>query len=245
MVLRPRCIPVLLVKNGSLVKTVGFRNPRYVGDPVNSVRIFNEHEVDELMICDISASLLRSAPPLDLLSDLASECFMPLSYGGGLSSVREAKKVLEIGYEKVIVGTGALERQGLISEIAEQVGTQAVVVSIDVKTHWGRYVVLGRSGTLNTRRDPVDWAVTAESLGAGEIFLTSIDREGSWSGLDLSLVKQVVNAVSVPVVAHGGIGCWDNIDEAFDTTNVAAVGIGSFVVFQKQNMGVLVHYPSP
>jgi len=243
-VLRTRVIPVLLLRDESLVKTVRFGNFVYVGDPCNTVRIFNELEVDELMLLDISASPERRGPNLELLADIANECFMPMGYGGGLRSMDDASAVFAIGYEKVVINTAAHDRPQLVSEIAGQYGSQAVVVSIDVRVgFFGRATARTLSGRRNTERDPVEWAMEAERLGAGEILLTSIDREGSWQGFDLDLVRSVAEAVSIPVIAHGGAGQVAHIAEVVKGAKASAAALGSMVVFQKQGMGVLVNFP--
>jgi cyclase len=245
-VLRTRVIPALLLRNASLVKTVRFGPFTYVGDPCNTVRIFNELEVDELVVLDITATRERRAPNFALLADIANECFMPLGYGGGISCFADAQNVLRLGYEKVIVNTHAMENPPLITELADHFGSQAVIVSIDVRRSlWGRERVYSRSGTRSTHRDPVAWARQVESLGAGEILLTSIRREGTWNGFDLGLVKAVTDAVRVPVIAQGGAGSVDHIAQVVDLAGASAVALGSMVVFQKKGCGVLVNFPDP
>jgi cyclase len=245
-VLLTRVIPALLLRDASLVKTVRFGKFTYVGDPCNTVRIFNELEVDELVVLDIAATRERRKPNLALLADIANECFMPLGYGGGIRQFAEAQRILRLGFEKVIVNTHAEENPAFIRELADHFGSQAVIVSIDVKTDlWGRSRVHTNSGTRNTHRDPVAWAQEVESRGAGEILLTSIDHEGTWQGFDLSLVKAVTDAVRIPVIAHGGAGSLDDIARAVRTAGASAVALGSMVVFQKQGCGVLVNFPEP
>ncbi|MBL8344043.1 MAG: imidazole glycerol phosphate synthase subunit HisF [Rubrivivax sp.] len=244
--LRTRVIPALLVRDESLVKTVRFGKFTYVGDPCNTVRIFNELEVDELVFLDITATRQRRPPNLSLLADIANECFMPLGYGGGIQTFEHAQAILKLGFEKVIVNSGAVDNPGLITELAEHFGRQAVIVSIDVKRDLlGRQRVRTHSGTRNSGRDPVEWAQEAERLGAGEILLTSIDREGSWEGFDIELVKSVTSTVQVPVIAHGGGGTLAHVGEVVHRAGASAVALGSMVVFQKRGMGVLVNFPSP
>lgn len=243
-VLRTRIIPALLLRNESLVKTVRFGKFTYVGDPANTVRIFNELEVDELLILDITASREERSPNLKVLADIADECFMPLGYGGGVCSLDQAKAVFDIGFEKIAINTHASEDPGLIGEIAARYGSQAVIASIDVKTAlFGGQTVRILGGKRNTGRDPVAWGKEAESMGAGEILLTSIDREGTWEGFDLDLVKRVTDAVSIPVIAHGGAGSIDHIRQVVKEAHASAVALGSMVVFQKKGMGVLVGFP--
>ena len=244
--LRTRVIPALLLRDASLVKTVRFGRFTYVGDPCNTVRIFNELEVDELVLLDITATRERRPPNLALLADIANECFMPLGYGGGISCLADAQNVLRLGYEKVIVNTHAAENPSLITQLADHFGSQAVIVSIDVgRGPWGRERVYARCGRRNTHRDPVAWAREVESLGAGEILLTSIRREGTWDGFDLGLVKAVTTAVRIPVIAHGGAGSVDDIAQVVEQAGASAVALGSMVVFQKKGCGVLVNFPDP
>lgn len=241
--IRARVIPVLLLRHESLVKTQRFGRFSYIGDPCNTVRIFNELEVDELVLLDIAASVNGEGPNYGLLKDVANECFMPLAYGGGIDSLEKAKRVFDIGYEKIVINTAALARPALISEIASQYGSQALVASIDVKKgFFGGWGVRSKGGRKVAHKDPVAWAKDVECLGAGEILLTSIDREGAWSGFDLDLVKAVSDAVSVPVIAHGGASSVEDIGAAVKA-HASAVALGSMVVFQKKGMGVLVNFP--
>ena len=242
--IRTRVIPALLLHNESLVKTIRFKNPTYVGDPANTVRIFNELEVDELLFLDITASKEKRAPNLKVLSDIANECFMPLGYGGGISSLDDAKSVFGIGFEKIIINSQALENPQLITDIAKHYGSQAVIVSIDTKKNFlGSQFVHTFGGKKKSRFDPITWAKTAQSMGAGEILLTSIDNEGCWDGFDLQLVKQVSDVVDIPVIAHGGAGSKDHITSVVKDANASAVALGSMVVFQKKGLGVLISFP--
>lgn len=242
--LQTRVIPCLLLIDDGLFKTVRFSNPSYIGDPVNTVRIFNELEVDEICFLDIRATRDKKPLQLELLHHISDECFCPLSYGGGIDSLAKAQQVFSIGFEKVIINTAAYRNPQLITEIARQYGNQAVVVSMDVKKNvWGKYKVWVNGGTEKTDQDPVSWAKQMEKLGAGELLLTSIDREGSWSGLDTALIRQVADAVSIPVVAQGGAGEVAHIAEAVHQGAASAVALGSMVVYQKKGMGVLVNFP--
>lgn len=244
--LRTRVIPALLLRDESLVKTVRFGKFTYVGDPCNTVRIFNELEVDELIFLDITASRQGRGPNLKLLADIANECFMPLGYGGGIRTLSDAKAVFDIGFEKVAINTQASVNPSLITDIAKQYGSQAVVASIDVKTGLlGARTVHTNGGRHNTHRDPITWAKVVEQLGAGEILLTSINREGTWQGFDVDLVSQVSASVSIPVVAHGGAGSLQDIGDVVSRGHASAVALGSMVVFQKKGMGVLVNFPEP
>ena len=242
--LRTRVIPALLLRKDSLVKTVNFDKFSYVGDPANTVRIFNELEVDELLFMDITASIEQRRANLKVLADIANECFMPLGYGGGIDSLDKAKDVFNIGFEKVLVNTHAIYNPSLISDIANHYGSQAVIASIDYKTgFFGKKTVHAYGGKRNTGYDPVEWAKEVENLGAGEIMLTSIDLEGTWEGFDIDLVGSVTESVSIPVIAHGGAGTVEHISQVAKLANASAVALGSMVVFQKKGMGVLVNFP--
>lgn len=242
--LRTRIVPVLLLRGESLVKTVRFGRFTYIGDPCNTVRIFNELEVDELIILDTTATTEGRSPNLQLLRDIANECFMPLAYGGGIRSLADARQIFGVGFEKISLNASAVETPNLIGEISETFGSQAVIASIDVRVGLaGRGEVVTRGGKTRTGLDPVIWAEKVEARGAGEILLTSVNREGTWSGFDVDLVKRVSDAVSIPVIAHGGAGKVDHIGEVVNDAGASAVALGSMVVFQKKGMGVLVNFP--
>ena len=242
--LRTRIIPVLLLRNESLVKTVRFGKFTYVGDPCNTLRIFNELEVDELLFLDITATIQRRGPNLKVLTDIANECFMPLGYGGGVRTLDQAKSIFDIGFEKVAINSFAAERPKFISEIAKHYGNQAVIASIDVKKgFFGKNLVRTCSGRSSTKLEPVAWAKELESRGAGEILLTSIDQEGTWDGFYFELVKNITDAVNIPVIAHGGAGSLRDIGQVVQVAGASAVALGSMVVFQKKGMGVLVNFP--
>lgn len=243
--LRVRVMPILLLHDESLVKTTRFGKFVYIGDPCNTVRIFNELEVDELIFLDILATRKGTGPNYKLLAEVASECFMPISYGGGIHSFEQAKRAFDIGIEKVAVNAACFEAPKVISEISGHFGSQAVIASMDVrKPLWGAPRVFRKNGRKNTGQDPVSWARRVEELGAGEILLTSIDREGTWEGFDLDLIRAVSDAVDIPVIAHGGAGCVAHIGAAVKQGKASAVGLGSMVVLQKKGMGVLVNFPS-
>lgn len=242
--LRTRIIPALQLRNESLVKPIRFGKFTYVGDPCNTVRIFNELEVDELLFLDTTATRENRSPNLKVLSDIANECFMPLGYGGGIRTCEDAKAVFDIGFEKVAVNSFAMENPSFISQLAEIYGSQAIIASLDVKKNFfGHYRVRTRSGKKKTDYDPVSWAKKLEQMGAGEILLTSIDLEGTWAGFDLELVSRVTAAVNVPVIAHGGAGTIAHIADVVKNAGASAVALGSMVVFQKKGMGVLVNFP--
>lgn len=242
--LRKRIIPCLQLNDQSLVKTVKFKNPAYIGDPVNTVRIFNELEVDELCFLDIRASLEGREPDLQMLQEISNECFMPLSYGGGIKSVEMAAKILSIGFEKIIINSCITEEGRLIKRLSERFGSQSVVASIDVrKNMFGKYITYSYSGAKKVKRDLVELAKELIYQGAGEILITSIDKEGTWGGYDIDLIKIISDEVSVPVIANGGGANQSDIDKVFNDTKAQAAAVGSSVVYQKQGMGVLINFP--
>mgnify|MGYP005991623055 FL=1 len=239
-----RVIPCLLLQDDSLVKTINFKKPGYIGDPVNTARIFNELEVDELAVLDITATNKKRKPNFKILSELANECFMPLAYGGGICDFEDAKKIFQIGIEKIIINSYAFERPAFITELAEHFGNQAVVASIDVKKNlFGKYQVYSNAGNKKQKVDVVTWAQELEKLGAGEILLTAIHQEGTWKGFDTDLIKSVTDAVDIPVIANGGASSINDIGKAVKQGNASAVSIGSMVVYQNKGMGVLVNFP--
>lgn len=243
--LRTRIIPCLQVRNGSLVKTVKFGRFGYIGDPANTCRIFNECEVDELAVVDITATKDGRGPDFALLEELAEECFMPVAYGGGITTLDQAERILRLGMEKLIIGSAAYDNPPLVKEVAEAFGTQCVVVAIDVKQSlFGGKICYARSGSRRTSHLPVDWAKRVEDLGAGEILLTSIDSEGTWNGMDYDLIREISDVVSIPVIAHGGAGSKADIARAVNECGASAVALGNMVVYQKRDMGVLVNFPT-
>ena len=243
--LQRRVIPTLLLQGDALVKTKQFRSPAYVGDPCNTVEIFNEMEVDELVFLDISSIRYRKGPDFELLEKISSECFMPLAYGGGISNIEQAEKIFKIGFEKVIINTAGVKNPQLLYQLSEKFGSQAVVAAVDYRRNRkGKSELHIESGRTNTHRDILEWCTEVENLGAGEILLTSIDREGTWSGFDKELAQKVALNSDVPVIVHGGAASLEDIYELFKETKASAVGIGSYFVFQKQGMGVLVNMPT-
>lgn len=242
--LRTRIIPCLQLIDQALVKTVQFGKYGYIGDPINTVRIFNELEVDELCFLDIRASIEKRSTNLKILAEIANECFMPLSYGGGITEAETAKKILSIGFEKIVINTAAFANPTLITQIAEHSGNQSVIGSLDVKKSLlGKYQVFSHDGTIKTNLNPVEWAQQLESLGAGELLLTSMDRDGTWKGFDIELTRVISDAVSIPVIANGGAGSIDHIGQVVHEGRASAVALGSMVVYQAKGMGVLVNFP--
>ncbi|GHA57641.1 AglZ/HisF2 family acetamidino modification protein [Pontibacter akesuensis] len=243
--LRKRIIPCLLLKEEGLVKTVKFKQEKYIGDPINALKIFNEKEVDELVFLDISATERKEEPHYDLLSEIASECFMPLAYGGGIHKIEQISKILSLGFEKVVINTAAVDNPDLIKEAAQVFGSSTIVVSIDVKKNlFGKYQVYTKRGTYNTKLDPVKHAANVENLGAGEVMLNSIDRDGTMSGYDIALIAKVSNHVSIPIIASGGAGNLQHFYEALTLGKASAAAAGSFFVFHGKNRAVLINYPS-
>jgi cyclase len=240
-----RVIPVLLVKDGGLVKSVKFKNHKYVGDPINAVKIFNEKEVDEIVILDISASKEKKVPNIKMIAEIAGEAFMPLSYGGGITSIDEVKNILYQGVEKVIFNSSAINNPSLITDTANRFGSSSTVVSIDVgKNIWGNYKVFGNNGQKNTGLDVIEFAKKMVEMGAGEIFLNSIDRDGTFSGFDIPLIKMISDEITIPVIACGGASDEDDLALAINQGNASGVAAGSMFVFQGIHRAVLISYPN-
>jgi imidazole glycerol-phosphate synthase subunit HisF len=243
--LRPRVIPCLLVKNGGLVKTVGFARPKYVGDPINAVRIFNEKAVDELFVADIDATALGKEPDYDLIKKLAVECRMPLCYGGGIRNVEQAERLISMGVEKVAVSSAALSDPRLVTSIANVVGGQSVVAVLDVRRdNKGAPLVWTHNGERSTGKLAGDAAKLMADSGAGEIIVNSIDNDGAMQGYDLPLIAEVLAAVSVPVTALGGAGSLAHIRTLIERFGLVGAAAGSLFVFKGVYRAVLINYPS-
>jgi imidazole glycerol-phosphate synthase subunit HisF len=241
---RLRVIPALLIQKGGLVKSVKFKDHKYVGDPINAVRIFNEKEVDEIVLLDISATDENRAPNIPRIREIASEAFMPLAYGGGITTLEEIRELITAGVEKVVLNTAAFENPALVGEGAKYVGSQSVVVSIDVRRNlWGKYKVHIRNGSKSTGLDPADYAKRMEEAGAGELLLNSIDRDGTFSGYDTDLIGLVSSTVGIPVVAIGGASDVKDFLPAIKH-GASAVSAGSLFVFQGPHRAVLISYPT-
>lgn len=241
--LRTRVMPCLLLRNGALVKTIQFKTPSYIGDPANAIRIFNEKEVDELVVLDITASIEQKPPQFQLLREIASECFMPMSYGGGIKSLEHIRELLFLGIEKVAINSYAVENPDFVRSAAERFGSSTVIVSIDAKKTQRGYEVYTRGGSRATGLDVVKFAVQMQELGAGEIFLNSIDQDGMMQGYDLDLIRSVTKAVSIPVIACGGAGKIDDLGTAVKEGGASAVALGSMVVYFGRNRAVLINFP--
>ena len=245
--LRPRIIPCLLIHNGGLVKTVRFAEPKYVGDPINAVRIFNEKAVDELIVADIDASISGAEPDYSLIRQLAAECRMPLCYAGGVKTSDQVVRIISLGVEKVALSSSAVSNPELIRESAQRVGNQSVVVVVDVKKagFLKHYEIFTHNGKRKTGLNPVEFARRAASLGAGEILVNSIDHDGMMQGYDFKLIDQIRDSVSVPLSVLGGAGSLDHIEELVRRYGIIGAAAGSLFVFKGKFRAVLINYPTP
>jgi imidazole glycerol-phosphate synthase subunit HisF len=241
---RVRVIPVLLLKDGDLVKTVRFENPTYIGDPINAVRIFNDKRVDELILLDIGANRGGERSEDRLLAEVASEAFMPVAFGGGIDNLGQVERILKLGVEKVVINSAAVEDPELITIIARRFGSQSVVISIDVRRRrFGSHRVFTNNGKKATSSDPVEHAKRMADAGAGEILITSIAHEGVGGGYDLKLIRAVADAVSIPVIANGGASSVADFAAAVSTGHASAVAASSMFVFQGKHRAVLISFP--
>ncbi len=244
--LKPRIIPCLLIHNNGLVKTVRFKEPKYVGDPLNAVKIFNEKEVDELMILDIDATRLNKVPDFDLIKKLANESRMPLSYGGGVNSAEYARKIIGLGVEKVCISSFAVENVNELRNIAKSIGTQSLVIVIDVMKRgiFKKYEIVTNNATKNTGINPIDFAKKLEDIGIGELVINSVDQDGMMSGYDLHLVHEIRNSTSMPISVLGGAGSLSDIKLLFDKYKIIGAAAGSIFVFKGKYKAVLINYPT-
>jgi cyclase len=243
--LRLRVIPVLLLRRRGLVKTTAFKAPKYVGDPINVVRIFNDKEVDELILTEVVATKDGRAPDFELLEQLAGEAFMPVCYGGAVRSVADAKRILRLGMEKISVNTAFLERPELVRDLAESLGSQCVVASVDVKRTWrGRYEVFSHAGRPVPERDPLRWVDRLVRLGAGEILVNAVDRDGTMEGYDLALLEQFRGRFDVPLIACGGARSVEDMKAAVRAGRLSALGVGARFIYEGPYRAVLVSYLS-
>lgn len=243
MALVSRVIPVLLLHNGALYKTRKFSKPVYIGDPINAVRIFNEKEVDELVILDIDCSRNNTLPNYQLLEDIVSEAFMPIGYGGGITNFKIAKQIFELGIEKVIINSALSKNIELLHEIGSVYGVQSVVASIDVRKNlFRKYTIFHYGGSKKNNRSLIDWAIYCEESGAGELLITSIDNEGTYKGFDLEILKMLCSDIKIPIVISGGAS---NFSDFVHAKNFGASGmaVGSMFVFQRPHNAVLISYP--
>ena len=243
--LRPRIIPCLLVHEKGLVKTVNFKFPKYVGDPINAVRIFNEKEVDELAFFDIDATVLDKEPDYGLIEKLANQSRMPLCYGGGVKTVEQAQKIFGLGIEKIALSSAAIVNPKLVTQIADRVGSQSVIVVLDVKKKLlGGYEIYTHNGKKATGFNPIKFAKELEQVGAGEIIINSIDQDGVMKGYDLNLIDKIAETISIPLTVLGGAGSISDIEEVIKRHGVIGVAAGSLFVFKGPYKAVLINYPT-
>ena len=242
--LKIRVIPCLLLQNSGLAKTINFKDEKYIGDPINAIKIFNDKEVDELVFLDISNNKTNQKPNFELISKITSECFMPLACGGGIKSINDVEKILNLGAEKIIVNSHAIDNPSFINEASNIFGSQSIVVSIDVKKNRaGNYEIFKDNGKKPTGINPKDFATQMEKMGAGELFLNSIDRDGMMNGYDLDLIKEISRVISIPLIACGGAGKIEDFKKAIDA-GASAVAAGSMFVFYGSYRAVLINFPS-
>lgn len=246
--LRPRIIPCLLVHEGGLVKTTGFKDPKYVGDPINAVKIFNEKEADELIILDIDATVNGTEPDYRMIANVAAECRMPLCYGGGVKTAAQAKRIISLGVEKVAVSSAAIEHPQLVSEIAAAIGRQSIVVVLDVRKRRGvfksGYEICTHNSTRVVSTDFDGLVQQIAEAGAGEIVINAIDRDGTMQGYDLVLASRLRALVRVPISVLGGAGSFDDIRALIKECGVVGASAGSLFVFKGQYRAVLINYPN-
>ena len=240
-----RIIPCLLLHRRGLYKTVRFKKPQYIGDPINAVRIFNEKEVDELLLVDIDATTSGKPPNVELVRDIVSEAFMPVGYGGGVTSIDQMESLFSAGVEKVSISAHALAHPEFISEAARSFGSQSVVVTVDVKKPFlsSRYALYTHNGARRWNIPLLDWVRKTEQLGAGEVILNNIDRDGTMDGYDHALLSEIAGAVSIPVIALGGASSYDDLERAILESKMSAAAAGSLFVYKAKGQGVLINYP--
>jgi len=244
--LKPRIIPCLLVKNKGLVKSVNFKSFKYLGDPINAVRIFNEKQVDELMILDIDATIENRGPDFKTIEYWASQCRMPLCYGGGIKTLEEAKTIFGLGVEKIAISSAAIKDPTLVTKIADKVGSQSVIVVMDVKKNKkGLYEIFTHNGETPTGLNPFEFAKQMQEYGVGEIVVNSIDNDGIMKGYDFNLIDQVRSSISVPMTVLGGAGTLDDIGELISKYKIIGASAGSLFVFKGVYKAVLINYPNP
>lgn len=240
-----RIIPCLLLRNNGLVKTVKFKESTYIGDPINTVKIFNEKEVDEIFFLDIDATRLKKEPPYELIQNIASECFMPFAYGGGIHSLLQIERIIKSGAEKIIINTQAFLGKNFLKEAVQQFGSSTIAVSIDVKNEFLKgNIVYVKGGTQSTGLNPVDYAREIENAGAGEILINSIDRDGVMEGYDIELIKSISGSIKIPIIACGGAGRLNDFSQAVKQGGASAAAAGSFFIFHGKRRAVLITYPS-
>lgn len=241
---RIRVIPILLLQNAGLVKTIRFKNPTYIGDPINAVKIFNEKEVDELALIDIGCTLQNREPNYSHIEEIVSEAFMPLAYGGGITTLDAAKKVFDCGVEKIIINASASQNPRLISQVANVFGSQSMAVSVDVKRNiFGKYIIYTHGGKKKVKMQLVEFLKQLETFGAGEVILTNINREGTFEGYDVHLYELCAHHVNIPIVANGGAHATSDFLKAIQS-GASAVAAGSFFIYKGKERGILINYPT-
>jgi len=243
--LRPRITPCLLVRDKGLVKTKKFKAFKYIGDPINAIRIFNEKKSDELIVLDIDATSKDFSPDFSMIKKIATECRMPLCYGGGIKNIDHAKHIISLGVEKIAISSSFVENPNLVTEISSVIGSQSVVVVLDTKKKFfGKYEVFTHNGKVNTKKTPIELAKLAVKSGAGEVVLNSIDLDGSMSGYDLDLAIDLRNAINTPISIMGGVGSLSDMKKLFDVCGVVGAIAGSLFVFKGALQAVLINYPT-
>lgn len=240
----PRVIPILLLRNKGLVKTIKFKDQKYIGDPINTVKIFNEKQVDELAFIDIDASKEQREPNYEFLKEIASECFMPLSYGGGITTLRQIRTLIQSGIEKIIINHQALVDPEFIKSAVESFGSSTIIGAMDIKKNFfGTYQVYSHVSSKTLSIEPVEHAKALNNLGVGELLVNNVDRDGMMTGYDLNIIKEVSGAVSIPVIACGGAANIDDIDKVVNEANASAAAAGSMFVYRGKHRAVLITYP--
>ena len=242
--LRPRIIPCLLIKDGGLVKTVGFDNPKYLGDPINAVKIFNEKQVDELIILDIDATVKNQEPDMEMISNLASECRMPICYGGGIKNVKQIRQIIALGVEKISISSAAIQNPDIVSEASEYVGNQSIVLTLDVKKVNEEYQVFTHNGSKMTGLNLIEIIRKYQNLGVGEIVINSISYDGTMNGYDFVLIDYIKDGVNIPLTILGGAGSHDDIGMLISKYGLIGASAGSLFVFKGAYKAVLINYPN-
>ena len=242
---RPRIIPCLLLENLGLVKTIRFKNPKYVGDPMNAIRIFNKKKADELIFLDITATRQKRSIDIEFIKKISEECAMPFTAGGGIKSMSEIEHVFASGAEKIVINSAATIDTSIIKEASQHFGRQSIIVGVDVKKNfWGRYGVYSNGGTKSTNKNLTDYIKTIEDKGAGELFINSIDQDGTYNGYDIDIIKKITDLVNIPVIACGGASGLNDIKTVVVRGNASAAAAGSLFVFHGEKRAVLINYPS-
>ena len=242
--MRPRVIPALLIQDQELIKTIGFKKPNYIGDPINTMKLFNDLEVDEIVVLDIGKSKTGDTPDIEALSEMATECFIPLCYGGGIRSMDTMSEVFRAGIEKVCLNSAVLDDSSILKKAVERFGSQSVVLSVDIKKNLlGKYKIYDHRSQKTTSHDIDDYFTLANAIPVGEVFVNSVDQDGKMGGFDLNLIKMISEITNVPLITCGGAGELPDVHSAIQT-GADAVAAGSLFIYQNKERGVLVNYPS-